>query len=366
MLSLAGMLTMDLINGTRSQTQLNITLVALAVVPLAFLGGLLRSRLARVAVADLVIGLRDNPSPMELKRALARSVGDPALELVYWLPELGSYVDLEGREVELPGPDSGRATTPIDRDGVHVAALIHDPSLNDEPELLGAVTAAASIALENSRLSVELHAGLDELRASRARVVEAAQTERQRLERNLHDGAQQRLVAMSLELTLLERRFAHDDEAKRAVDQVRRELAESLEELRELARGIHPAVVTGHGLAVALESVAARVAGAGDAGRAAGGAGAGSGRGGRVLPRHREPDERGEVRGGVGGDGRDRAGERRAGGRGHRRRDRRRGRRGGLGAARAGRSRRGARRPPPGLEPAGGGTRVRAEIPCAS
>ncbi len=258
MLSLAGMLTMDLINGTRSQTQLNITLVALAVVPLAFLGGLLRSRLARVAVADLIIGLRDNPSPTELKLALARSVGDPALELVYWLPELGSYVDLDGREVELPGPNSGRATTAIDCDGVHVAALIHDPSLNDEPELLGAVTAAASIALENSRLSVELHAGLDELRASRARVVEAAQTERQRLERNLHDGAQQRLVAMSLELTLLERRFAHDEEAQRTVDQVRRELSESLEELRELAHGIHPAVVTGHGLAVALESVAAR------------------------------------------------------------------------------------------------------------
>jgi signal transduction histidine kinase len=258
MLSLAGMLTVDLINGTRSQTQLNITLLALAVVPLAFLGGLLRSRLARVAIADLVIGLRDNPSPVELEQALARAVGDPALELVYWLPELGSYVDVGGREVELPGPDSGRATTPIDRDGVRVAAIVHDPSLNSEPELLGAVTAAASIALENSRLSVELHARLDDLRASRTRVVEAAQSERQRLERNLHDGAQQRLVAMSLELTLLEQRFAHDVEAQRAVDQVRHELSESLAELRELARGIHPAVVTGHGLAVALESVAAR------------------------------------------------------------------------------------------------------------
>jgi signal transduction histidine kinase len=258
MLSLAGMLAVDLINGTRSQTQLNITLVALAIVPLAFLGGLLRSRLARVAVADLVVGLRDNPSPAELREALARSVGDPALELVYWLPELGSYVDANGREVERPEPDTGRVSTPIDRAGMHIASLIHDPSLNDEPELLAAVTAAAAIALENSRLSVELHARLDDLRASRSRVVEAAQTERQRLERNLHDGAQQRLVAMSLELTLLERRFAHDEEAKRAVDQVRRELSESLEELRELARGIHPAIVTGHGLGVALEAVAAR------------------------------------------------------------------------------------------------------------
>ena len=148
--------------------------------------------------------------------------------------------------------------TLIDRGGEHVAALIHDESVNDEPELLEAVEAAAAIALENAQLNAELHARLDELRGSRARIVEATQKERQRLERNLHDGAQQRLVALSLELKLLEMRFANDPEAREAIDSVRNELTESLHELRELARGIHPAVVTGHGLAAALESVAAR------------------------------------------------------------------------------------------------------------
>jgi signal transduction histidine kinase len=225
--------------------------------PIVFLFGLLDARLARSSIGDLFVELRSDPAPSELRAALARALRDPSLELAYWLPEYGSWADGDGREVELP-TDARRAVTVIDRDGEQVAALIHDPSLNDEPELLAAVTAAAGIALENARLNAELHARLDELRGSRARIVEATQRERQRLERDLHDGAQQRLVALALELKLLETRFAKDPEAKQAVDSVRRELTESLDELRELARGIHPAVLSGHGLAVALESVAAR------------------------------------------------------------------------------------------------------------
>jgi signal transduction histidine kinase len=146
----------------------------------------------------------------------------------------------------------------IERDGAPLAALIHHPSLADEPQLLDAVTAAAGIALENGRLHAELNARLDELRGSRRRVIEAGQEERQRLERNLHDGAQQRLIALSLELGFLEECVAADPEVSRRVDRARREIALSLEELRDVARGIHPAVVTGHGLAVALESLAAR------------------------------------------------------------------------------------------------------------
>ena len=239
------------------ETIRRVTFFTIGLAPLAFLVGLLDARLARSAVGDLFVELRSDPAPAEVRDALARALRDPSLELAFWLPEFESWADLDGRPVELPA-GGRRAVTLIDRDGEHVAALIHDPSLDDEPELLAAVTAAAGIALENARLNAELHARLDELRGSRARIVEAGQKERQRLERNLHDGAQQRLVALSLELTLLEARFAKDEEAKHAVDAVRRELAESLQELRELARGIHPAVVTGHGLAVALESVAAR------------------------------------------------------------------------------------------------------------
>ena len=120
-----------------------------------------------------------------------------------------------------------------------MAALVHDPSLEDEPELLDAVSAAAAIALENGRLHAELKARLEELEGSRVRVIEAGQEERKRLERNLHDGAQQRLIALSLELGQLGRKMDGDPEAKARIEQARAEIAVSLEELRDVARGLH-------------------------------------------------------------------------------------------------------------------------------
>jgi signal transduction histidine kinase len=224
---------------------------------LAFLAGLLDARLARTAVGDLVIELRSELAPAQLQTALARALRDPSLTLAYWLPDFRAYVDLGGRRVEVPSGD-GRSTTPIDRNGERIAALVHDRALDDEPELLAAVGAAAGIALENGRLQAELAARLEEVRGSRARVLEAGQRERKRLERNLHDGAQQRLIALSLELGLLEQRLGDNPEAQTKIDAARREIALSLEELRDVARGLHPAVLTGHGLRVALESLAAR------------------------------------------------------------------------------------------------------------
>jgi signal transduction histidine kinase len=235
-----------------------VTFAVIGIAPLVFLGALLRSRLGRSAAADLLVELRSDPAPAVLRDALARALRDPSLTLVYWLPEFESWADLEGRAVELPEPDEGRATILIDRDGVHVAALVHDPALGNEPELLAAVSAGAAIALENGRLHAELRARLVELRGSRVRVIEAGQSERQRLERNLHDGAQQRLIALSLELGLLEERLSHNPDATGRLREARHEIALSLAELRDVARGLHPAVVSGHGLAVALESLAAR------------------------------------------------------------------------------------------------------------
>ncbi len=228
------------------------------IAPVLLLAGHLRARLARSAVGDLFVELRRDPDPAELEQALARALGDPSLRLAYWLPEFGSYADPDGRAVTLPVPSGARALTFIKRDGARVAVLLHDPSLEEEPELLDSVTAALSMSLENEQLHVELRAQLEELRGSRARIVESAQGERQRLERNLHDGAQQRLVALSLDLGLLEEQLAGDRSAVEQVHQARREVAASLDELREIARGIHPAVVTGHGLAVALEQLAVR------------------------------------------------------------------------------------------------------------
>ena len=259
MLSFAGMLTADLIAGGRSETILLITLCVFATVPLAFLAGLLRSRLARVAVGGLLVELRDTTSPTALRDALASTLGDPSLTLLYWLPEYNAWADADGRRAELPLNGDGRATKLVERGGEHVAALIHDESLLDEPELIEAACAVAAIALENARLHADLKARLDELRASRARIVETGDIERRRLERNLHDGAQQRLVALALSLGMAESRVRADPElVENLFAEAKQELTLGLGELRELARGIHPGVLSDHGLEVALESLAAR------------------------------------------------------------------------------------------------------------
>ncbi len=236
------------------------TFITIGLAPIAFVLGLFRARLAQSAVGDLFVELRADPAPVELRDALARALRDPSLVLAYWLPEFRSWADLDGRAMKLPGDGSGRATTLIDREGAHLAVLVHDPALSDEPELLDAVTAAAGIAIENGWLHVELAARLEELRGSRSRVIEAGQKERQRLERDLHDGAQQRLIALSLEMSLLEERLGDDPEARARLAAARREIAASLAELREVSHGLHPTVVSAHGLAVALEQLAARAA----------------------------------------------------------------------------------------------------------
>jgi signal transduction histidine kinase len=234
------------------------TLAVIGISPIAFLVALLDVRLARLAVADLIISLRRHPTPKDLQTELARAVRDPSLMVAYWLPDYEAWADLDGRPVNLDVLAQGRGSRLIERDGARIAALVHDQNLEDEPELLDAVTAAAAIALENGQLQAELKARLEELAGSRARVIDAAQKERQRLERDLHDGAQQRLIALSLELSRLEKQLSDDPAAKRRLDEAQREITLSLEELRDVARGLHPAVVTGHGLPVALEQVVAR------------------------------------------------------------------------------------------------------------
>jgi signal transduction histidine kinase len=233
------------------------TLVVIGISPIVFLLGLLDAQLGRSAIGDLVLELRADPTPADLRDALAGALRDPSLALAYWLPDFETYVDFDGRPLELPG-ENGRTATLIDRKGTRVAALIHDRALDEEPQLLEAVGAAAGMSVENGRLQAELRARLDELRESRARVIDAGNKERQQLERNLHDGAQQRLIALSLELSLLEQKLGDQPELQARLDEAGREIAVTLAELRAVAHGIHPAVLTGHGLAVALESLTAR------------------------------------------------------------------------------------------------------------
>jgi signal transduction histidine kinase len=225
----------------------------LATVPFGFLVGLLRSRLAQAtAMTELVGRLGEAPAPDALRAALADALGDPSVDLAYWLAESGRFVDAGGRPVDLP--DGG--WTEVERRGERIGAIVHDPSLADEPQLVRAAGAAAALALDNQRLSAELRARIEELRASRARLVEAADTERRRLERDLHDGAQARLVALAMKLRLARRKA--DGEVAALLDESSADLQESLDELRELARGIHPAVLTDRGLGPALRSLADR------------------------------------------------------------------------------------------------------------
>ena len=226
-------------------------------VPIAMLTQMVQARFAHTGISELIMSLRGDVAPEQLRGALARALHDPSLTVAYWLPEYEAYADTDGQSVQV-GPGPGRAVTPIDREGQRIAVLEHDDALLTDPGLLEAVTAAAAFALENARLQAELRAQLDELRSSRARIIEATQDERRRLERNLHDGAQQRLVALSLELGILESRYGADPEAKAQISGLRTELKDSLAELRELARGLHPAILTDHGLGVALEGLVAR------------------------------------------------------------------------------------------------------------
>jgi signal transduction histidine kinase len=232
------------------------TFAVAGLAPLAFLAGLLDARLAKASVGGLLVQLQANPTP-DLRELLAQALRDPALSLIYWLPQYGSWADQDGNPATLPEPGGGRGVTLVKQNGEQVAALVYDATLGEEPELVEAVSAAAAIALENGRLEAELRARLQELHGSRTRVVEAQQNERRRLERDLHDGAQQRLVALALELGVLAEQAGTDPATQTRLKRARGEVAQSLNELRDVARGLHPAVVSGHGLAIALESLVA-------------------------------------------------------------------------------------------------------------
>jgi signal transduction histidine kinase len=226
---------------------------ASAILAVALLGAL------RVLLRDVTRALMGPRTPQEgpIREMLAQSLGDRTLSIAYWLPDREAFVDEGGRPVRLPAPGSGRAWTAVERDGQRVAAIVHDAELDTGPELVNAVAAAAALALDNERLKADLRARVADLRVSRARIVEAADAARRRLERDLHDGAQQQLVSLALDLRLLRARL-RDAEAAATVDELSEKLSVALAELRELARGIHPAVLSERGLGPAVQGLADR------------------------------------------------------------------------------------------------------------
>ncbi len=234
--------------------------ISLAIVPFAFLAGLLRSRVAAAtAMTELVGRLGRERGGRGLRDAIAEALDDPSLELAYWLPGREQWVDAAGDPFRLPAPGSGRVCTPVEHAGERVAMLVHDASVAEESELVRAVSAAAALALENERLDAELRARVQELRASRVRIVESADAARRRIERDLHDGAQQQLVTLALTLRSARSRLERDpEEAGELLDAAAQTLDAAIRELRELARGIHPAVLSDRGLGSALEALAQR------------------------------------------------------------------------------------------------------------
>jgi signal transduction histidine kinase len=228
----------------------------LIAVPVALLAGLLRARLARLTVAGLIVDLEDTP-PRGIRAALARALDDPSLEVAFWLPARNEFVDAAGQPVELPEDGTTRAVTPLEHDGHVLAALVHDPSLREEPKLVQAAGAAARLALENARLQAEVQAQLAKVQESRARIVAAGDEQRRRIERDLHDGAQSRLVALALELKRAER-TAGDPELERLLAATADEVQGAVQQLRELSHGIHPPLLVQGGLAVALEALVDR------------------------------------------------------------------------------------------------------------
>jgi signal transduction histidine kinase len=237
-----------------------LSIVPLALVPYLFLASFVRARVAQGgAVGELMAKLSAAPRAGRVRDALAEALEDPSLELLFWLPEQGHYVDARGRKYELPFGNPARAVTKVDREGQCVAAIVHDATLPQMHGHVEAVGAAAGLALENERLDAELRAKIAELRGSRERMLQIGLEERRRLERDLHDGAQQRLVSMALNIRLARAKLNEDPlAAEQLLAGAGEELESALEELRELARGIHPAVLTDRGLPTALQTLANR------------------------------------------------------------------------------------------------------------
>jgi len=218
-----------------------------------------RRRRQRLAVARLVDELAGAPPLGSLRTALADTFGDVDLEVVFWLPRDHRYVDASGRPAD-PRTDRRRATTTISRRGEPVAVVVHDHALSVGEDLERQIGSAARLAIDNERLRAEVLAQLEDLRSSRGRIVATADSARRRLERDLHDGAQQRLLAVTYELTLAgaESTSRGDEKLAALLTHAVEDARTALAELRELAHGIFPAILDEAGLGAALWTLADR------------------------------------------------------------------------------------------------------------
>ena len=232
--------------------------------PVGFLVGALLLRTARSAVVELVTGFERSPIRGQLEASLRTAIGDPGLRVIYPAPDTApgepAWTDGAGAPTTMAAVAAGVASTPIVSNGVTRAVIQHDPALLEDPGLVGAIVATVRLAMDNEQLTVALEAQLEETRASRRRIVDAADAERQRIERDLHDGAQQRLVSLAISLRMLGDSLGDDapTEIREELSAAGTELRGAIEELRELAHGLDPAILREAGLGPAIRSLVER------------------------------------------------------------------------------------------------------------
>ncbi|HEX6700811.1 MAG TPA: histidine kinase [Gaiellaceae bacterium] len=229
--------------------------IGLCALALALLAGLIARPWERAPFVDLVVELGEARSGT-LRTALARTLGDPTLEVGFWSPDAAGYLDERGRPLELPRPGADRSVTRIEREGQTVAAVVHDPAVLDDPALVSALAAASRLEASHARLQAEVRAQLAELESSRRRLVRTGTMERRRLERRLHDGAERRLLFLEQLLELARAHPGTRPELLETLGRAEAQLGATLAELTELARGLHPPALTEGGLAETLVALA--------------------------------------------------------------------------------------------------------------
>jgi signal transduction histidine kinase len=208
------------------------------------------------ALHSLVRQSLRRPTQRELEAMLRKPLGDPRLQLMLRDPQTGMWIDADGRAAHgLPERGSRRGFTVVERDGKPAAGILHDAQLSDDPELLQAAGASALLAAENATLEAAWNNALLELRQSRARIVTAADNERRKLERDLHDGVQQQLIGVRIKLAITGESDAGASAVRSELDEVGEHLDEAIDELREVAHGLYPPVLSRMGLLNALEHI---------------------------------------------------------------------------------------------------------------
>jgi signal transduction histidine kinase len=229
----------------------------LCAIGLAIAWSWLLRRRTRSLMAGLVVELGKSPPPGGLQEILGRILGDPALRVAYALEGRQEPVDANGKAVDVA---EGLAQTPLTREGRTIALLLHRPGLLDDQAVVEEVAAATRLALDNERFHAEVLARIEDLRASRTRIVAAGEAERRRLERDLHDGAQQRLLGLSLALgfTRAAMKEGADPTILTLIDDAEERLRGAIAELREVAHGIYPAVLSSDGLGSAVDALRER------------------------------------------------------------------------------------------------------------